>query len=146
VGALLYLNFFIEPYQLERITTFLNPEEDPMGAGYQILQSQIALGSGGPTGKGFMQGTQASLDFLPEKQTDFIFTMLGEEFGFVGGIVVSGALCAAAGQLRADRLVLQIHLPAPDGDGRRDDLLALCFHQCRHGDGAVARGRGARCR
>ncbi len=90
VGALLYLNFFIEPYQLERITTFLNPEEDPMGAGYQILQSQIALGSGGPTGKGFMQGTQASLDFLPEKQTDFIFTMLGEEFGFVGGIVVLG--------------------------------------------------------
>jgi rod shape determining protein RodA len=89
-GALLYLNFFIEPYQLARITTFLNPEEDPMGAGYQILQSQIALGSGGATGKGFMQGTQASLDFLPEKQTDFIFTMLGEEFGFVGGVVVLG--------------------------------------------------------
>ena len=89
-GALIYLNFFIEPYQMARIQTFLNPEEDPMGAGYQILQSQIALGSGGSTGKGFMQGTQASLDFLPEKQTDFIFTILGEEFGFVGGIAVLG--------------------------------------------------------
>ncbi len=89
-GALTYLNFFIEPYQLERITTFLNPSEDPMGAGYQILQSQIALGSGGATGKGYLQGTQASLDFLPEKQTDFIFTILGEEFGFFGGLVVLG--------------------------------------------------------
>ena len=89
-GALAYLNFFIEPYQLERITTFLNPSEDPMGAGYQILQSQIALGSGGTTGKGYLQGTQASLDFLPEKQTDFIFTILGEEFGFFGGLVVLG--------------------------------------------------------
>lgn len=89
-GALAYLNFFIEPYQLERITTFLNPSEDPMGAGYQILQSQIALGSGGATGKGYLQGTQASLDFLPEKQTDFIFTILGEEFGFLGGLVVLG--------------------------------------------------------
>ncbi len=89
-GALIYLNFFIEPYQMARIQTFLNPEEDPMGAGYQILQSQIALGSGGSTGKGFVQGTQSALDFLPEKQTDFIFTILGEEFGFVGGIVVLG--------------------------------------------------------
>jgi rod shape determining protein RodA len=139
-GALTYLNFFIEPYQLARITTFLNPSEDPMGAGYQILQSQIALGSGGATGKGYLQGTQGSLDFLPEKQTDFIFTMLGEEFGFVGGLVVSGALCPAPGQLRADRSLVPVHLFAPCGDGRRDDVCALCLHQCRHGDGPVAGG------
>jgi rod shape determining protein RodA len=89
-GAIGYLQYFIEPYQLERIQTFLSPESDPMGAGYQILQSKIAIGSGGMSGKGFMEGTQAALDFLPEKQTDFIFTMLGEEFGFIGGITVLG--------------------------------------------------------
>jgi rod shape determining protein RodA len=89
-GAVIYLQYFIEPYQLERIQTFLNPENDPMGAGYQILQSRIAIGSGGVAGKGYMQGTQASLDFLPEKQTDFIFTMLAEEFGFIGATVVLG--------------------------------------------------------
>ena len=89
-GAVVYLQYFIEPYQMARIQTFLSPESDPMGAGYQILQSKIAIGSGGLAGKGFMEGTQASLDFLPEKQTDFIFTMLGEEFGFIGGVVVLG--------------------------------------------------------
>ena len=89
-GAGVYLQYFIEPYQLERIQTFLNPESDPMGAGYQILQSKIAIGSGGMAGKGYMEGTQASLDFLPEKQTDFIFTMLAEEFGFIGTITLLG--------------------------------------------------------
>lgn len=89
-GAWIYLQYFIAPYQLSRIQTFLDPEADPMGEGYQILQSKIALGSGGATGKGYMQGSQAHLNFLPEKQTDFIFTMLGEEFGFVGGVFVLG--------------------------------------------------------
>lgn len=89
-GAWVYLQYFIAPYQLSRIQTFLDPEADPMGEGYQILQSKIALGSGGATGKGYMQGSQAHLNFLPEKQTDFIFTMLGEEFGFVGGVFVLG--------------------------------------------------------
>jgi len=87
-GAWVYLQYFIAPYQLSRIQTFLDPEADPMGEGYQILQSKIALGSGGATGKGFMEGSQAHLNFLPEKQTDFIFTMLGEEFGFIGGVFV----------------------------------------------------------
>ena len=73
-------------YQKKRVLTFLNPESDPLGAGYHIIQSKIALGSGGLFGKGFMQGTQAHLRFLPEMQTDFIFTMLAEEFGMVGGI------------------------------------------------------------
>jgi len=82
----------LHDYQRARIDTFLNPETDPLGAGYNIIQSKIALGSGGMWGKGFLQGTQGHLDFLPEKQTDFIFTMIGEEFGFVGGIAVMGLL------------------------------------------------------
>jgi len=74
----------LHDYQYIRIDTFLNPGSDPLGAGYNIIQAKIALGSGGWTGKGFMQGTQSRLNFLPEKHTDFIFTTLGEEFGFVG--------------------------------------------------------------
>ena len=83
----------LHDYQRARIDTFLNPESDPLGAGYNIIQSQIALGSGGMWGKGFLQGTQGHLDFLPEKQTDFIFTMIGEEFGLVGALAVMGLLC-----------------------------------------------------
>ena len=77
---------FLHDYQYKRIDTFLDPSADPLGAGYNIMQAKIALGSGGWTGKGFMQGTQSRLNFLPEKHTDFIFTTLGEEFGFVGAI------------------------------------------------------------
>jgi len=76
----------IKDYQFRRIDTFLDPSIDPLGTGYHIAQSKIALGSGGWMGRGFMQGTQSRLNFLPEKQTDFIFTTLAEEFGFVGGI------------------------------------------------------------
>lgn len=79
---------FLHEYQRKRVLTFLNPEEDPLGSGYHILQSKIALGSGGFTGKGFMQGTQSHLSFLPEKQTDFIFTMLAEEHGLIGALVL----------------------------------------------------------
>ena len=76
----------LKDYQYRRIDTFLDPASDPLGAGYHITQSKIALGSGGWTGRGYMQGTQSRLNFLPEKHTDFIFTTLAEEFGFVGGI------------------------------------------------------------
>jgi rod shape determining protein RodA len=82
----------LHDYQKARIDTFFNPESDPLGAGYNIIQSKIALGSGGMWGKGFLQGTQGHLNFLPEKQTDFIFTMIGEEFGLVGGLAVMGLL------------------------------------------------------
>jgi rod shape determining protein RodA len=82
----------LHDYQKARIDTFMHPESDPLGAGYNIIQSKIALGSGGMWGKGFLQGTQGHLDFLPEKQTDFIFTMIGEEFGLVGGLAVMGLL------------------------------------------------------
>ena len=78
----------LKDYQYRRIDTFLDPDSDPLGAGYHITQSKIALGSGGLTGRGFMEGTQARLNFLPEKQTDFIFTTLAEEFGFIGGITL----------------------------------------------------------
>ncbi|ATR19948.1 Rod shape-determining protein rodA [Roseomonas mucosa] len=82
----------LHDYQKARITTFLDPESDPLGAGYNIIQSKIALGSGGLWGKGFLQGTQGHLNFLPEKQTDFIFTMIAEEFGFFGAIATLGLL------------------------------------------------------
>jgi len=77
---------FLRDYQKNRIYTFLDPDSDPLGAGYHILQSKIALGSGGLFGKGFLQGSQSHLSFLPEKQTDFIFTTLAEEFGYAGGL------------------------------------------------------------
>ena len=85
-GALPIAWKFLKGYQRNRIFTFLDPESDPLGAGYHILQSKIALGSGGLFGKGFLLGTQSHLNFLPEKQTDFIFTMLAEELGIVGGL------------------------------------------------------------
>ena len=78
----------LHDYQRNRVLTFLEPERDPLGTGYHIMQSKIALGSGGMFGKGFMEGTQSQLNFLPEKHTDFIFTMLGEELGLVGGLVL----------------------------------------------------------
>ena len=79
---------FLKPYQKLRILTFFNPERDPLGAGYQIIQSKIAVGSGGIFGKGFLNGSQSYLDYLPEKHTDFVFTLFSEEFGFVGSSIL----------------------------------------------------------
>ncbi len=84
--SLPFIISFLKPYQKIRILTFLDPDRDPLGAGYQIIQSKIAIGSGGLQGKGFLKGTQSYLDFLPEKHTDFIFTLFSEEFGFIGSI------------------------------------------------------------
>ena len=78
----------LKPYQKSRILTFLNPERDPLGAGYQIIQSKIAIGSGGLFGKGFLNGSQSYLDYLPEKHTDFIYTLFSEEFGFFGSLFI----------------------------------------------------------
>lgn len=80
--------FFLKEYQKQRILTFLNPDRDPLGAGYHIIQSKIAIGSGMVGGKGFLKGTQNALSFLPEHHTDFIFSVLAEEWGFVGSMVV----------------------------------------------------------
>ena len=90
-GLILLVSFpfvisFLKPYQKLRILSFFNPDRDPLGAGYQIIQSKIAVGSGGLLGKGFLQGTQSYLEFLPEKHTDFIFTLFSEEQGFVGSV------------------------------------------------------------
>jgi rod shape determining protein RodA len=87
-GALPVAWKFMHDYQRKRVLTFLNPESDPLGSGYHIMQSKIALGSGGVFGKGFLMGTQSHLNFLPEKQTDFIFTSLAEEWGMVGGVAL----------------------------------------------------------
>ena len=100
-GILGFLSLIITPYlwgglkeyQKQRILTLFNPENDPLGSGYHIIQSQIAVGSGGFFGKGWTKGTQSHLDFLPEKHTDFIFSMLGEEFGFFGTLSVVGLIC-----------------------------------------------------
>tara|TARA_B100001996_G_scaffold117711_1_gene89092 strand:- start:37 stop:1161 length:1125 start_codon:yes stop_codon:yes gene_type:complete len=88
VVSLPFVISILEPYQKSRILTFFNPDRDPLGAGYQIIQSKIAIGSGGFFGKGFLKGTQSYLEFLPEKHTDFIFTLFSEEFGFIGSIIL----------------------------------------------------------
>ena len=82
--------YFLRDYQKQRVLTFLHPENDPLGAGYHIIQSKIAIGSGGLYGKGWLNGTQAHLDFLPEHATDFIFAVLAEEFGFIGILLLLG--------------------------------------------------------
>ncbi len=82
--------FLMKDYQKQRVMTFLNPEQDPLGSGYHIIQSKIAIGSGGLEGKGYLQGTQSQLEFLPERHTDFIFSVFSEEFGLIGvGILLS---------------------------------------------------------
>ena len=86
--SLPFIISFLKPYQKLRVLTFLDPDRDPLGAGYQIIQSKIAVGSGGLFGKGFLKGTQSYLEFLPEKHTDFIFTLFSEEFGFVGSVLL----------------------------------------------------------
>ena len=86
--AIPFLWNILKDYQKQRVLTFLNPEMDPLGSGYNIIQSKIAIGSGGFLGKGFLSGSQGQLNFLPERETDFIFTMLAEEFGFLGSLIV----------------------------------------------------------
>jgi rod shape determining protein RodA len=89
-GAVPILWHYLHDYQRQRVLTFLNPQEDPLGAGYHTIQSQIAIGSGGVFGKGYMNGSQAQLEFLPERSTDFIFAVIGEEWGLVGLAVLTG--------------------------------------------------------
>ena len=88
----------LKPYQKERVLTFLNPQSDPLGAGYHVIQSEIAVGSGGSWGKGFLKGTQARLNFLPEQTTDFIFSVFAEEFGFAGSMLLLGLYAGLVGR------------------------------------------------
>src|SRR6202521_924663 len=85
---------YLKPYQKQRLVSFINPQSDPLGAGYHIIQSEIAIGSGGEWGKGFLKGTQARLNFLPEQSTDFIFSVFAEEWGFAGSLVLVGLYTA----------------------------------------------------
>jgi len=87
-GAVVFWKYFMQDYQKQRVLTLLNPDSDPLGAGYNIIQSKIAIGSGGLFGKGWTNGSQAQLEFLPERNTDFIFAVLGEEFGLLGVLVI----------------------------------------------------------
>jgi rod shape determining protein RodA len=116
----------LHDYQRRRILTFLDPESDPLGAGYHIMQSKIALGSGGLFGKGFLQGTQSHLNFVPEKQTDFVFAML-----------------APADLWLRDRAGLPASVRPAAGDRHHHHVLSVRFRQRRHGDRAGAGGRGA---
>lgn len=98
VGSAPLLWHFMHDYQRARVMTFLNPESDPLGAGYNIIQSKIALGSGGLFGKGWLNGTQAHLEFLPERSTDFVFAVMGEEFGLLGLLLLLGLYLALVGR------------------------------------------------
>jgi len=108
----------LKPYQKDRIITFLNPDRDPLGKGYQVTQAKIAIGSGGIHGKGFKQGTQAKLEYLPARHTDFIFAVLGEEWGFIGVIIVLGLYLF---------LIVQALMFAKHARDRGGTFLAICL-------------------
>jgi rod shape determining protein RodA len=110
--------FFLKPYQRERLIIFLNPERDPLGKGYQVTQAKIAIGSGGIHGKGFKHGTQAKLEFLPARHTDFIFAVLGEEWGFIGVLIVLGLYLY---------LIVQALLFAKHARDRGGTFLVICL-------------------
>ena len=134
----------LKDYQFRRIDTFLDPASDPLGAGYHITQSKIALGSGGMTGRGFMQGTQSRLNFLPEKHTDFIFTTLAEEFGFVGAASLLSLYALVIVFCIVSALTHQGPLLVT-ADPRASPATFFLYFRGQHvdGDGAGAGGRRA---
>ncbi len=131
---------YMHDYQRQRVLTFLNPERDPLGSGYHIIQSKIAIGSGGLFGKGWLHGTQSHLQFLPEHATDFIFGVVGEEFGFVGCLVLLAAYLLIIGRC------VYISIQAQDTFSRsikrqyHHDFFHFCFCQYWHGDWYFAGG------
>lgn len=131
----------LHDYQFKRIDTFLDLTSDPLGAGYNIAQAQIALGSGAGRGAVSMQGTQSRLNFLPEKHTDFIFTSLAEEFGFVGAFSLLMPLCADPGFLPAFRADQSRPFCQPDDHRHYGDVLSVFLDQYGDGDGDAA-GQG----
>ena len=133
----------LHDYQRRRVEIFLNPDLDPLGAGYHIAQSKIAIGSGGVSGKGFLLGTQSQLDFVPEKHTDFIVTILGEEWGFAGLAVLLGLFAVLLALIISMALALPEPLRPARDRGQRRVVVRLCFHQRRDGDGARAGRRHA---
>lgn len=134
-------HFVLHDYQKRRVLTLLNPEADRLGAGWNIIQSKTAIGSGGVPGKGWLQGTQSHLDFLPEGHTDFIIAVLAEEFGFIGVLLL---LCLYL-LVIARGLTIALRAPGkfwpPPGREYYPDVFCLCLCQYRHGVGTAA-GRG----
>jgi rod shape determining protein RodA len=139
IGGAIFAYFgFLHEYQRQRVDVFLGITQDPLGAGYHVLQSKIAIGSAGLFGRGWMQGTQSQLDFLPEKHTDFIFTMIVEEFGLLGGALVLGlfgALLALTMQVAYKRSLV---VRQTRRRRRRRDARVLCVHQYGDGDWSCA--------
>ena len=130
---------FLHDYQRERVLTFLNPQTDPLGAGYHIIQSRSRIGSGGVFGKGWMNGSQAQLEFLPERSTDFIFAVVGEEFGLLGLILLLALYCSSSRARSGSRC--RPRTPTRDcWPEHRADLLRLRVHQRRHGERTAAGG------
>ena len=135
--------FGLKDYQRDRILTFLNPERDPLGAGYHIIQSKIAIGSGMLTGKGFLHGTQNALNFLPEQHTDFILSVLAEEWGLMG-VRGSAVILFSFAALGIEHfLQLPEYVRFPFGHGGHDYDILADFYQYRYGYGPDAGGRGA---
>ena len=130
-------------YQKERVLVFLNPERDPLGAGYHIIQSKIGIGSGGLFGKGFSEGTQSRLNFLPEKHTDFAFTIYAEEMGFVGSVLLLVLFVAVAGAIGLHCQSDAQSVRPPRGWWYRVFPVCLYFYQSGDGDGAGTGGRRA---
>ena len=143
IGCLPLAWSFMHEYQRKRVLTFLDPDRDPLGAGYHITQSKIAIGSGGLFGKGFLKGTQSSLNFLPEKQTDFIFTTFVEEWGMVGRLHPARAVRPGAGVGLLHRAAQPASFRPPGGARRHRHDVPLRLHQHRHGHGPPAGGRRA---
>ena len=141
IAAPLAFNFLLHDYQRNRVLIFMDPESDPLGTGYHISQSKIAIGSGGILGKGFLNGTQSHLDYLPEGHTDFVFATMAEEWGLVGGFFMIVAFLllirwgVSVGAARQEPLL------APGRGRARDDDLLLHRDQPDDGDGPGAGGR-----
>ena len=133
----------LQDYQVRRITNFLDPDRDPLGQGYHLLQSKIALGSGGLDGQGYMQGAQSQLKFLPEMQTDFIFTIFGEEFGFVGAVGLLLLYLAVILTGLSIAMASKSHFFTFGRDRDCGYFCVICADQYRHGDGAGACRRRA---
>jgi len=125
--------YLLHEYQKNRVCTLLNPSSDPLGKGFHTIQSIIAIGSGGLFGKGWLNGTQAHLEFIPEKHTDFIFAVFAEEFGLLGNIILLGLFCCldSAGSCHLIKCSNTLHKTF--GRCRDNDFLHLCL--CEHGHG-----------
>ncbi len=134
---------FMHEYQRQRVLTLLDPQSDALGAGYHIIQSQIAIGSGGVFGKGWMNGSQAQLEFLPERSTDFIFAVIGEELGLLGLIALLVGYLFIVGRGHDHVAAVPRRILAPARGQHRAHVLRLRVRECRHGHGPAAGGRRA---